>query len=766
MVVLMSLKLKRLIAVICCAALIAPLFVLSASSEDGVEETDAAESAESSESEEDAEEADPDAEPRSEDEVMSGMDLAAENNALALYVDEREALFALKDKNSGRIWWSNPINADISGARSAQLQELKTALTIKSGEPAARRTRDERGRAKFKKISGGIEAEYDFSNAETKVPVIYVLEEDHLRVTIKTSEIKEENPGKIITVLTLLSTFGAADETEEGYFVVPDGSGALINFNNGKSGYKEYSGKVYGEDITAVKTTKPAKLQPVYLPMFGIVKGDSAIMAVADKGDAAATINAYVSGQKSRVYYNYCYFSFDLRTTDQYLMGGDSNPLTVFENHGILIPEIEVRYYPFSSSDGSDVDYTDVAAKYREYLIRDKGVTKSQHAGNVSLYADFYGGTLKNRSILGVPIKMSYAATEYNDARRILGILNDKGVDRIVSGYNQWTADDIKNNVVDSVSPAGLLGGKKDFNSLLDYSAQNNISLYPFADNLTFNSGNGYFTFSDTAVRVSTAFSRQIKYDLAHGVENRFYKPLSLLSPASFDRVFSGLSESYVKYGLENIGVSSLSSAIYGDYGRKAISREKTKEYLIEGFKKLDENVGSVMAREANAYLLPYVDHISKVTLSSGKHDAFDADIPFYQLVMHGLKPYSTKAVNGSPRTADTILRAIAAGSCLSFDFTGATADDMKDTEYDSLYYADYRYWTDDAAGAYKLSKDILGDVSDKYITGYNVSEHGLRIETVYEDGTVIEVDLENDKIIKNGEEHYLYDYIAKGALG
>lgn len=43
--------------------------------------------------------------------------------------------------------------------------------------------------------------------------------------------------------------FGSADSTEEGYIVVPDGSGALINFNNGKVQLSsEMSIPLYGED--------------------------------------------------------------------------------------------------------------------------------------------------------------------------------------------------------------------------------------------------------------------------------------------------------------------------------------------------------------------------------------------------------------------------------------------------------------------------------------------------------------------------------------
>ena len=556
-----------------------------------------------------------------------------------------------------------------------------------------------------------------------------------------------------------------ATTDENGYFVIPDGSGALINFNNNKTGLKVYSGKVYGSDITAVSQTASAVTEQVYFPMYGIVKGNSGMMVVADKGDACASINAYVAGQ-NKTSYNTCYFDFEIRTDDEYLMGGDSNPLKVFEKRGILIPEIEVRYYPVSNSDQSEIDYIDIADKYRDYLTSDEyGVTKSDTVNDTSLYVDFYGAVMKQESVLGVPITMQHKTTTFSDAKDILSELNADGADSIVVNYNQWTTADIKEKVSDKAKPASILGGKSDFNDLLSYADSSNISIYPAVDNLTFKTGNGYWTMTDTAIRVSNAYSRQITYDLAYGIENKFYKAMSLLTPEVYGDIFTNLAKSYSKYGLTNISVGSASTVIYGDYGRKAMSREMVKYDLREYYQLLDDQVGSVLADGANAYVLPYVDHITNVPLNSSKFDIFDADIPFYQIVMHGLKSYSTTAVNGDAQIADLILKAVASGSNLRFDLVAEEANELKDTRYDVYYYADAQYWTEDAASCYKFAKDILSDVSDQKITEYNIISDN-EIETVYENGTKTLVNLADRTVTKNGKVYSLYDYIGKEVIG
>ncbi len=764
----MQKRIKKLIACLCCLAMMIPLCAIPASSDS----EPAAEESSSSDGDAPADEDDyamDEDEPLITDEqAMAEMKLAVENDKLALWYNDKDITLALVDKNTGEIWWSNPINADASAGKAAQKQELKSGMTLIFGEPAARRTTQSHSKAKstakMKATATGLEVSYEFSQAEITIPVVYTLHDDYMSLNVVTKDIDEKTASKIVTNMAFMSAFGAADMEEEGYFVIPDGSGAVINFNNNKAGYRVYKGKVYGRDITAVNTTKPTMSKQIYLPMYGIVKGDSGMMVVADKGDTCASINAYVAGQK-KTSYNSCYFDFEIRSSDEYLMGGEANPLKVFEKRGILVPEIEVRYYPVSNSDKSEVDYTDIAATYRNYLKTAQGVEKSPAADSSALYMDFYGATMKRETVLGFPVTMQHKTTSFSNAKNILEQLKALGVDNMVVNYNQWTAADIKEKVADKAKPASVLGGKSDFDALMDYAKSNNITVYPAVDNLTFKSGNGYFTMTDTAIRVSNAYSRQIEYDLAHGTENKFYKAMSLLSPRKYAKMFTNLSKSYSKYGLDTISLGSATTAIYGDYGKKSISREMFK-YNLQGYmEELKGSVPSILADGANAYVLKYVDHVSNVPLNSSKFDVFDGDIPFYQIVMSGLKPVSTTAVNGDAQIADLVLRAISCGSNLRFDFTAETADELKDTRYDVLYYSNYKYWLEDTAGCYKFAEEALSQTAGAEITEYNILSDG-EIETVYSNGVKTVVDLNDRTVTVNGKTTSIYDYVGEEVIG
>ena len=769
-------KFRKILACILCLAVMLPAGSLAVYSDDEApaEETAAEETADAADDL--ASDDSDDVDKITDEQAFEKMQLVCENDSLALYrsTDNKSTQICLLNKASGKMWWANPVNASKSKAKKAQKNELMSGMTMTYAEPASRRTTNVnskgKGKAEISDIANGLRIVYTYEDCGITIPVQITLEEDHLKLYVNSSEIKEAysspTAGMLTQVLSFMTTFGAADNDAEGYFVIPDGEGAIINFNNKKTGYRVYSSKVYGADPTPVKQTKSYTTQNVMLNMFGIVEGSDGLVVVADKGDSAASINAYVAGENNTDY-NGCYFSFEMRTTDEYLMGGDSNPLKVFEKRGILVPEIELRYYPVSTDDGSPADYVDIAEKYRDYLTSSCGVAQSPKAASNPLFVNFYGATLKRESILGIPVTIQKKVTGFDDAQNIMSSLVGSGVNDMIVNYKDWTSTDIGEKITDSASPAASLGGSGKFKKMMNYASSNNIMVYPDTDNFTFRSSLSYPTVTNTSIRVSNSYSRQVIYDLAHGVENKYYKSLSLFSPSAYEKAFGKLVKSYGKNkNISGISLGSLANKICGDYGKKAVSREMAMGYAENIYSDAKSTVGSVLADTASKYTLPYVDCVSNIPLSSSKFDLFDEEIPFYQIVLHGLIPYSTTAVNGDADVSELVLKAIASGSNMRFDLIAEEASELKDTKYDIYYYAYYKNWIDDAAGCYRLQNDILSEVSLRTIVEYNVSEDGNEIETVYDDNTRTVVNFENKTVKLNGTTYKLSDYLSGGVIG
>ena len=237
---------------------------------------------------------------------------------------------------------------------------------------------------------------------------------------------------------------------------------------------------------------------------------------------------------------------------------------------------------------------------------------------------------------------------------------------------------------------------------------------------------------------------------------------MSLLSPSAFSEVAEKLTGSLQKKDLNTLSLGSLTTALYGDYGKQAISRDAAQQLLEDAYQQITDADISLLANGANAYALPYVQEITDVPLQSSGFDVFDEDIPFYQMVMHGVKSYGTSAVNASATPEETVLLAIASGSSLHFDMIGEETSTLKDTVLDGLYYASAESWTDYAAQSYAFSKAVLSGLGDQTITGYE--RKGDVITTTYENGTVVETDLAKQIVTVDGTAYAMADYVEEGS--
>lgn len=748
----------------------------------------------------------------SDEEEIAKCEKITENDNFILYLDREFERIGIFVKETGFVHWSNPVNAmlDKATAKQATKQSRLSNLAVKYGNATdlippsaynysyrdstyvkAKKTSSKKkdgeeqpaqtSHTQYEPIANGLKITYDFQTAKAEIPVYFVLEDDYIRAYIKTSEIKEKAGYKpdveaeesktdvlILTEIAINPFMSAADKDESGYIFIPDGSGAVINLNNGKTNYKNYSEYLYGRDITKVRDLEADAVEQAYMPVMALVRGNNGMVMIADKGETFATVNAAVAGNKQdQCGYNYCYFSFVLRTSDEYKMAGDGSSIIVYEKGDGKIPveEISVRYYPITSKEET-VPYADIAEVYRNYLIEEEGLTKKTKADYAPLFVDYYGGTLKSKSILGIPIDIKTSYTTFKQALEITNSLVDLGVDKMVVNYNDWTNDSMSDKIDTADSVAGCLGGKSDFKKLMSYCKDNGIDFYGSVDGFTFKSGgNGFITLFDTAYRVSKSYSRQYEYNLAYGTPNSGVAA-ALLAPKSIAKLAKKVSKNMGKLDIPGAGLGSISSTVWSDYSNKnGTNRATTAQYIIDYYKTVKEKTasGKMIADAPNAYLVTYVDAIKKLPLQSSQFKIADLDIPFMQMVLHGYTDYSTEPINGSADSKTLFLKAIAAGSNIQYDFIYDEATKLVNTDYVKLYYATYEGWLNQCAAEYELAKTVLAPVCEAVITGYEVD--GSVITTTYSNGTVITVDIETGVITSGGKTYKYSDYVDEGGL-
>ena len=717
---------------------------------------------------------------------------AAENDNYILYCDGKNDRWGVYIKATKDYWWSSPINAladdsavDASGAlmKSAKRKQIASSAAIKIGDlRQEKRTESpapvystKANSVKYTLEDGGFKVFYNYKSNGVEFTMHVKLEQNDVYAYVDTSEINELNistvDGKVLTKLQINPAFGAVsnyndDGSEtQGYMIVPDGSGAVINYNNGKQSYSEYSQQVYGRDYTAVPLNAPRVTEQAYLPVVASVNGNKGFVAIVTDGDANVYAKAKVSKQDNQIYNN-CYFEFETKSQDSFFMSGDnSNKINVFEKGDIKTPRFGIKY--FLMNQDSDINYADVAEVYRNYLINEKGLTAKTQANDSNFYVDFYGGVLKQTSILGVPFNLKTEITGFDQAGEIFKELQDKGVDSAVANYNRWTNKEIKRKISTSASASGTLGGSSDFEDLRNTSG---LTVFPSINNFTMESGSwGYTTFSNTATRISNAYSRQVSYSPAFGVALSGVSP-ALVAPNTYVKIFDEMIEDYKDEGLDKIGFGDFSTKLVSDFSSKNVSsRNDTAQKIADGMKKAGEEGLQVIASGANSYVIPYVNQITNVPVYSSGFNLTDFDIPFYQMVVHGYVPYATKPINASSNTGETFMLALAAGSGIHYDMTYVPASTLQDTDFDDLYYSNYEGWIDMAAKQYTIAKELLAGVSDMTIKKYERSEDGNEIKTTYtKDGKdiVVEINKSNATAKIDGKTIDLADAIEGGAEG
>ena len=446
-------------------------------------------------------------------------------------------------------------------------------------------------------------------------------------------------------------------------------------------------------------------------------------------------------------------------------MSGDSSSIIMFEKGDgtIAVEKLGVRYY-WVTSEEEEVTYTEIADVYRDYLVEEEGLEQKTESDYAPLFVEFYGGTLKSKSILGIPVNLKTAFTTFDQAAEIIEELQELGVEDFVINYNDWTTDSMTGKLDTASSVASVLGGKSDFEDMIEYFESIGADFYASITDYTFSSnGNGFWTLFNTAYRVSKSYARPYEYNIAYGTPNSGVAS-ALLSPRSISKLSKKVTKNLAKYDLPGAGLGSYANTLWGDYSTKnRTNREVTAQYIIEYYKSVAGVVDKIIADAPNAYLLAYVDVIENLTLQSGQFKIFDEDVPFVQLVLHGYIPYSTEAINGSADSQELFLKAIAAGSYIKYTFIYEETTEIEDTDYIDLYYANYAGWLEQAAAEYELASEILSTVSDAVITGYE--SDGTVITTTYDNGVVTTVNLSTGEITANGKTYNYSDYVDEGGI-
>lgn len=570
-----------------------------------------------------------------------------------------------------------------------------------------------------------------------------------------------------LTYLNILPYFDAANSAKEGYIVLPDGSGALINLNNGKSNYTPYKKPLYGRNYSMQQVPEYATYleEQIYMPVFGLNQSDRGFFAIIEEGDGIADLNAFIAGMRDS--YNRVYAGFNLtpHVKERITSVVELRELAInMYQDRMYSGDIQIRYKLLQ---GENTDYSAMANIYRDYLVDKYNLTKVEKQKDIPFFLELIGGVDRTVPVMGVQRRVVEPLTTYNQVLDVINEFKDNGVNNIVLKYSGWSQGGYKHYYPVKVNLEKELGTRADFRNLKNTLEENNIPFYPDLSLINVYETkmfDGYRARRDNARALNR--SQAFIYDRFNLSTFRADKDIVkyIISPNSLGNLVNKFLKSYKKHDLDAVSLRYIGKMLNSDYkvGR-TVDREETKR-IIEEQLGLIGNELDIMINGGNSYTLPYADCILNMPVYSDSNVLFDEVIPFYQIVTHGYFPYSGNPINLSDRPDTYPLRLIEIGAYPYYQLSYADTDVLSQSNYDhlfSIYYGDH---LDDAVSYYKEVNRLLGELQDLTIVKHEKIADRV-YKTTYENGSSIIVNYNEEEVTIGGMtiQGVSYKYVKGG---
>ena len=581
------------------------------------------------------------------------------------------------------------------------------------------------------------------------IVLAYTLTEDGLSVSVPAERI-EFNADYPPYELQLLPHFGKQQQSNDGYVLLPDGSGALMDFSTAYNSRTEYTIPIYGLDWSvASDMLSSGQYQYEYaaLPVFGMRDGEDAYFAVIDSGESRATLHFHQAG--AYMQRNTAYVVFRMINKDSVFLSGSDNSSKVilFESS---LPEQTCSLTYHILPQGSD--YANMAAYYRQ-MLRENGTLQQLQDASVSLLLETLGGVMSNKNFLGISYKGVTAATTYEENRLLAEDLLSAGVDSLDMKLIGWFNDGVYHDYAGNVKLNSILGGKSDWKALVAYAKEAGVKLSPDVDFQRIQqSAWGFLPTTDAAMRLDANEARFSILSRALLLEKKDIgltpSSLYLLSPANYEKTAKAFLKDYA--ALSTGGLSLRSAYVYSDFdSRNMISREESLTML----QKLLEQVGQkqdLLLAYSGVYAMGYTQKMSGVATDSSHYRVVEHTVPFLQMVLHGSMKLYCDPINLASNPEEAALRAIEYGMLPNFQVTYQPSSVLKKSEYTDNYASGYESWREDILKAYAMAKGCLDGLLDQAMVSHVQVADGV-YATTYENGDVVYVNYTQSNVTIDG---------------
>ncbi|MFS0614595.1 DUF5696 domain-containing protein [Lederbergia ruris] len=677
----------------------------------------------------------------------SKFEAVAENENLILQADPKSGHFTVTNKQSGKVLRSFPNPQGWGEGQTSEVWQVHlqspfmftyVEFNVRKDVVKESNFNSQGGTVDYKKIENGFQITYDLPKMGFVIPVEVRLADDYVETRILADDIvdgkeapkdKEEakkDPKSRLVSLRLFPFLGAeTSEKENGYVFLPDGPGALIEFQKDRASTNNlYTERVYGDDLAFSSNSTLSNRQPVRMPTFGIKAGNDAFLGIIEDGDVYANIVSAPSQSLSQ--YNWVTAEHLFRF--KFFQPTNRKTFAGFHTYSEEMQrgDRSVRYYML---EGKDPGYVDMATKYREYLMKDQGLSRQEASENIRLQLDLLGGGTKNGFIRDSFLSL----TTTEEATQMVKELNSLGVEDMEIHYYGWQRKGYE-NYGGHFPVAKKLGGNEGMKKFVDFAHNKGFAVYLDASSYTFNNTNkdGFRPNRDGLRDLSSTIIKFYEY----GGDNVLVSPKFMEKTILKD--FKKAKELQIDGYLYGSGIGAMLSTDYND--QHFADRQEAKEIQENIMAKTKEELGEVRVTYGNFYSLKNINHLRQME-NDYSYDLFvDRKIPFAQIALHGLMSYSFDYGNIGGDTKESFLQGIEYGALPSFILTYEKTQKLMDSNSLRRFYSTYyKGWEEEIAAQYQSFNEALADVQDQFIVDHQQIAKGV-FKTTYENGKSIVV--------------------------
>ncbi len=667
---------------------------------------------------------------------LEGYTLVAENDQLALYLNEEIASIRVRNKESGFVWGAleseDPEDLNQtweSFARSVVSIAYMDSTGAINQMGAGYKSAD----CEYDYFDGGFTCKVDFGRkVDISLEAKVTLEKDHISFSVDDSSIRETGENYIASIYFMPFLGSTQEDQTDGYLFVPDGSGALIRYQKAAKYLKSYSGRVYGMDyaidtlneLNDLDSNRPVEfLKPentVTMPVYGLTLGvdrEAAFARIAG-GDSYAYINASPAGLTVR--YNWISASFLYRQVySQPISKNGAGVPVVQKNPNTVNPKLEVYFLS-----GEDANYSGMARLYANMLEQEGTLQNNLSANAPHIALDFVAADVEE----GMLFNSTKQITSLDYILDAVNRLEEAGMENMALTVKGWQTGGLSGYTKAHTHKDTELGSFADLEQLQTLLQKSNGSLLLYSDPLR-----------GTEAQVSS------RRDVGITLSQSPIKKLSLMEEGFLQDVWylkPELAMEYLQNQAEVLGQYKLPMAIdggnllYGEYlVNQFVSREDMKTRLAACYEAMAADGGLVLFNP-NQYLLKYTGVYRNIPVS-GSQDLYETDsVPFLQLVLSGNMTMIAPYANHGFYSRIDLLKSIEYNVYPSYLLTQADNLDLADTTLACESSTKFTNWEATMKASYAFVTDVL-----QAVEGQRMLKHTRLNDTVfavtYEQGTV-----------------------------